>query len=108
MSIKVTFTEEEILSTSNYYDMGKKVHDRFWQAKRDLEGPPIDDEHFALTINEDGLVTSINRSEDYDVCIVCGKKTPYLKTTNINFRIGYIEGAGQTCPNSNDCGINLS
>jgi hypothetical protein len=75
MSIKITFTEEEILSTSNYYDMGKKVHDRFWQAKRDLEGPRIDDEHVGLTINEDGLVTAIHRPDDYDTCIVCGKKT---------------------------------
>jgi hypothetical protein len=104
MSIKITFTEEEILSTSNYYDMGKKVHDRFWQAKRDQEGPQIDDEHVGLTINEDGLVTDIHRPDDYDTCIVCGKITPYLKSTNINLRYGYIEGAGQTCPNPENCG----
>ena len=96
MSIKITFTEEEILSTSNYYDMGKKVHDRFWQAQRDLEGPQFDDEHVGLTINEDGLVTSINRSDDYDTCVVCGKKSPYLKSTNINYRYGYVEGLGKS------------
>jgi len=104
MSIKITVTEEEVLGTPNYYDMGKKVHDRFWQAKRDQEGPRIDDEHVGLTINEDGLVTSINRPDDYDTCIVCGKITPYLKSTNINLRYGYIEGAGQTCPNPENCG----
>jgi len=103
MSIKITFTEEEILSTSNYYEMGKKVHDRFWQAKRDLEGPQIDDEHVGLTINEDGLVTAIHRPDDYDTCIVCGKITPYLKSTNINLRYGYIEGAGQACPHPDNC-----
>jgi hypothetical protein len=104
MSIKITVTEEEVLGTPNYYEMGKKVHDRFWQAKRDQEGPQIDDEHFGFTINEEGLVTSINRPDDYDTCIVCGKITPYLKSTNINLRYGYIEGAGQTCPNPENCG----
>jgi hypothetical protein len=104
MSIKITVTEEEVLGTPNYYDMGKKVHERFWQAKRDQEGPQIDDEHVGLTINEDGLVTAIHRPDDYDTCIVCGKITPYLKSTNINLRYGYIEGAGQTCPNPENCG----
>ena len=97
MSIKIIFTEEEILSTSNYYDMGKKVHDRYWQARRDLEGPQIDDEHVRLTINEDGLVTAINRPEDYDTCVVCGKKTPYLRSTHIDMRFFYVEGSGQLC-----------
>jgi hypothetical protein len=103
MSIKITFTEEEILSTPNYYDMGNKVHNRLWEAKRDLEGPRIDDEHVGLTINEDGMVTAIHRPEEYDTCVVCGKITPYLKSTNINLRDGYIEGAGQTCPHPNNC-----
>jgi hypothetical protein len=97
MSIKITFTEEEILSTSNYYEMGKKVHDRFWQAKRDLEGPRIDDEHVGLTINEDGLVTAIHRPDDYDTCVVCGKITPYLRSTHIDTRFFYVEGSGQLC-----------
>lgn len=103
MSIKITITEEEVLGTPNYYDMGKKVHDKFWQAKRDLEGPQIDDEHVGLTINEDGLVTAINRSEDYDECVMCGKKTPYPKTMSIHQRYGYVEGGGQGCFQPHNC-----
>jgi len=35
----------------------------------------------------------------YEDCIMCGKKTTVSKTTHIDFRDGYIEGAGQLCPN---------
>lgn len=131
MSIQVTFTEEEILSTPNYYDMGKKVHDRFWQARRDSEGPQHDDEHFGMIIGDDGLVKSIIRpficsvcgedtsevdydylvgydhlgcilkvekeENEYDKCVICGKETPYLRTTHIDLRAGYVEGGGQGC-----------
>jgi hypothetical protein len=83
--------------------MGKKVHDRYWQTKRDIEGPPMDDEHVGLTINEDGLVTAINRPDDYDTCVICGKKSPYLKTTDINYRNGYVEGGGQGCFHPENC-----
>lgn len=33
----------------------------------------------------------------YETCIQCGDITDVLKTTHIDFRIGYIEGAGQLC-----------
>ena len=35
-----------------------------------------------------------------DTCILCGKETPYDFETHIDFRTGYIEGAGQLC---SDC-----
>lgn len=35
--------------------------------------------------------------EIYETCIMCGKVTPVLKTTHIDYRTGYIEGAGQLC-----------
>ena len=35
--------------------------------------------------------------EEYDVCVSCGKTTSYTKTDNIEYRSGYIEGAGQLC-----------
>jgi hypothetical protein len=100
MSFQVIVTEKEILDTPNYFELGKLINNKYWQAKRDSEGPQIDDEHFGLTIDENGLVTSINRPDDHEDCVLCGKKTPYLKSTNINFRRGYVEGAGQLC---SDC-----
>jgi hypothetical protein len=38
--------------------------------------------------------------EEFDIfetCIQCGVETDTLKTTHIDFRTGYIEGAGQLC-----------
>jgi hypothetical protein len=56
--------------------------------------------HVPLTIGEDGLVTSVgNSNEIYETCIMCGCKTETLKTTHIDFRYGYVEGAGQLCRN---------
>ena len=97
MSFQIIVTEKEILETPNYFELGKLVNNKYWQAKRDLEGPQFDDEHVGLTINEDGLVTSINRPDDYDTCVVCGKKSPYLRSTHIDMRFFYVEGSGQLC-----------
>ena len=35
--------------------------------------------------------------EIYEDCIMCGKKTTTLKTTHVDFRYGYVDGAGQMC-----------
>jgi len=32
-----------------------------------------------------------------DKCIMCGKETAYDFETHVDFRTGYIEGAGQLC-----------
>jgi hypothetical protein len=138
MSINVILTEKEVLDTPNDAILGRLVRNKFWQARRDQEGPQYDDEHFGLTIGEDGLVKSINRpftcsicGEDtseidydylvgydhlgcllkeeevrpdaFDKCVICGKESPYLQSTNIESRVGYIVGAGQTCFTPNEC-----
>jgi hypothetical protein len=134
MSIKVTVTEEEILARPNHYKLGELVQHKYWQARRDSEGPQFDDEHFELTIDEEGLVTSLNKSwtcsickqdtseidydylvgydhlkcvlegqTEYDKCVSCGKETPYTKSTHIDLREGYVEGAGQGCYQPKEC-----
>ncbi len=56
------------------------------------------EQHVPLTIDENNNVTSVgNHNELYEDCILCGDKTTTLKTTHIDFRTGYIEGAGQLC-----------
>lgn len=35
--------------------------------------------------------------EEKDKCISCGVETPYNKSTHIDMRKNYIEGAGQLC-----------
>lgn len=65
----ITITEEEILNTPNYYKLGELVSRKYW-----IE------------------------NNEFDTCVICGNITPYLKSTHIDYRIGYVEGAGQTCP----------
>ena len=51
-----------------------------------------------LTINEDGLVTSVgNQDSIYETCVLCGAKTDVKITTHIDYRYGYVEGCGQCC-----------
>jgi len=138
MSINVILTEKEVLDTPNDAILGRLVRNKFWQARRDQEGPQHDDEHFGLTIGEDGLVKSINRPftcsicggdtseidydylvgydhlgcllkeeevrpDAFDKCVICGKETPYLRSTHIDLREGYVEGGGQGCYQPNIC-----
>jgi hypothetical protein len=148
MSIKVTVTEKEILETPNDSQLGELTRNKYWQARRDHEGPQYDDEHFSMVIGDDGLVKSIIRpytcsicggntsgieydylvgydhlgcvldeengivnieeesdeSLHYDHCVICGKETPYLRSTHIDLREGYVEGGGQGCYQPNICG----
>jgi hypothetical protein len=71
--------------------------------------------HVPLQIDENNLVTKVGHdmggsyeikeavqlelfpNDIYEQCILCGKETTTLKTTHVDFRTGYIEGAGQLC-----------
>jgi hypothetical protein len=139
MSIKVTLTEKEILDTPNDSMLGELTRNKYWQARRDHEGPQYDDEHFGMVIGDDGLVKSIIRpytcsicggdtseidydylvgydhlgcvlkveeetkEDEYDKCVICGKESPYLRSTHIDLRTGYVEGGGQGCFQPNNC-----
>ena len=139
MSIIVKIMGEEILNTPNDSALGELVRNKYWQERRNQEGPPTDDEHFYLNIGEDGLVKSIHRPwtcsvcggdtsevdydylvgfdhlgcvlkkeqkldpNSYDKCVICGKETPYLVSTDIHHRVGYVEGGGQGCYQPNQC-----
>lgn len=57
-------------------------------------------QHVPLFINDDGLVSSVGEqksNEIYETCIICGAKTNVLISTHIDYRYGYVEGAGQCC-----------
>jgi hypothetical protein len=41
--------------------------------------------------------------DSYDKCVICGKETPYLRSTHIDLRTGYVEGGGQGCYQPNEC-----
>ena len=140
MDITVTLTQEEILNRPNDYDLGEYVRNKFWQERRNQEGPPVDDEHFMMEINPDGTVKRIikpwvcsicgqdtsNIEYDYlvgfdhlacvlngdpkmdekDKCVICGQESPYLRSTNIYDRVGYVEGGGQGCFQPHICDKN--
>ena len=60
------------------------------------------EQHVPLNIDENGLVTSVGKKQKdefdiYETCIMCGEETTTLKTTHVDFRYGYVEGAGQMC-----------
>jgi hypothetical protein len=137
MSITVTLTGEEILNNPNDFSLGEYVRKKYWQERRNQEGPPMDDEHFILDIAPDGSVKKIIRPwtcsicgkdtseveydylvgydhlgcvlqgdpkmDEKDRCVICGQETPYLRSTNINDRIGYVEGGGQGCYQPHIC-----
>ena len=96
--MNITITKEEILNTPNDMELGALVRNKMWQEDRNQRGPQYDDEHFGLIIGDDGLVTAIVRPDEiYEKCIMCGKKTDIQKSTHIDYRVGYVEGAGQLC-----------
>jgi hypothetical protein len=39
----------------------------------------------------------MEKLELYEKCVMCGVETTILKTTHIDFRYGYVDGAGQLC-----------
>ncbi len=39
----------------------------------------------------------MEKLELYEKCIMCGVETTILKTTHVDFRYGYVDGAGQLC-----------
>jgi hypothetical protein len=61
----------------------------------------MDEQHVPLNIDENGLVTSVGKQKDefdiYETCVMCGEETTTLKTTHVDFRYGYVDGAGQLC-----------
>lgn len=38
------------------------------------------------------------KENEFDHCVLCGVETIYKRSTHVDMRLGYIEGAGQLCP----------
>ena len=79
MDLNIIITESEILNTPNDVSLGELARSKYWDKRNELEK--------IFDIDPDS----------FDICILCGRETPYLKSTNISDRIGYVEGAGQGC-----------
>ncbi len=106
--MNIIITKEEIFDNPNDAELGRLVRNKYWQEERNQRGwvqHQSDDEHFGLVIGDDGLVKSIIRNDEYEKCVMCGESVPYLKSTHIDRRVGYIEGAGQLCKECYEKGV---
>ncbi len=74
--MRITISELEITLHPNDMDLGTYVRSKWMDAKSEFEK---------------------------DRCIKCGKLSPYKITDPIENRIGYVEGAGQSCFQPNNC-----
>ena len=62
------------------------------------------DSDYLVGFDHLGCLIKNSKESEKDKCVMCGKETPYDITTNINLRVGYIEGGGQGCYQPNVCG----
>lgn len=46
------------------------------------------------------------KENETEYCVLCGDKTPYVKSDNINIRKYFVEGVGQLCPMC-DCKLDI-
>jgi hypothetical protein len=84
--MNILITEDEIKNNPNYYELGKLVSRKYWEVKGSEDSKNL-----------------IMSEDNYDMCIICGEKTPYRYSQDISSRIGYVEGAGQGCYNPIKC-----
>jgi hypothetical protein len=91
MSIKLKITEKEILDKPNDAELGSYIRRKYLIQKE--------------TIKRDIDILSLGQIQDDEpeVCLVCGKISPYIKSTHIDMRTGFIEGVGQGCFTPGNC-----
>lgn len=97
MSIKITITEEEILARPNHYELGEFIQQKYWEVTRNQKDTKVDNEKSWIGST---IWTTL---EEFDCCVICGKESPYTKSTHIDLRTGYVEGVGQGCFNPENC-----
>jgi hypothetical protein len=91
MSIKIKITEEEILSKPNDSELGSYIRTKYIVLKDSLKH------------EKDVLSLGQIPDDEPDMCLICGQSSPYSKSTHIDFRVGYIRGAGQGCFTPGNC-----
>lgn len=93
-SMDILIKEEEILANPNYYKLGEMISKRYWHMKKSI------DDTVSVRISPEYV------SEDgFDLCVICGKKSPYYSHASVDLRVGYIDGAGQSCFQPTKCDI---
>jgi hypothetical protein len=91
MEIKIKITEQEILDKPNDAELGSYVRKIYMV----LQG--------SLKQEVDILSLGQIPDDEPEKCLICGKFSPYVKSTHIDMRVGYIEGGGQGCFMPTNC-----
>ena len=91
MSIKLKITEKEILDKPNDAELGSYIRRKYLVQKE--------------TMKRDVDILSLGQipDDEPDRCLICSQLSPYSKSTHIDFRVGYIRGAGQGCFTPDNC-----
>ena len=118
--LKVGYTNEDyqiFLDSLNYeYEDGWGTQelygnvwltDNTWYSRGECDGSEWWEYHKCPDVS-DGCNQEVEIPKEIDlskkdVCVICGKDTPYTIETHIYNRIGYIEGTGQGCHNPIIC-----
>ena len=129
MSLKVILTENEILKIPNDYELGGHVRQKMCEISQDFKYGRGSDKNYEThphkkspwvcsicgesTEEIDGKYLQgydhikcklmVDKNVEYDHCVICGKQSPYTRSTHIDYRIGYVEGSGQGCFQANIC-----
>lgn len=91
MGIKIKITEQEILDKPNDAELGSYVRNKY-MVQQELMKQEID----TLSLGQ-------IPDDEPERCLVCGKFSPYVRSTHIDMRIGYITGLGQGCFMPTNC-----
>jgi hypothetical protein len=103
--MNIVITEDEIKKTPNYYELGKLVSQKYWSYINNKESilPAVNIMDYG--IKESTINSKYVTDDGFDMCVICGKKTPYHYSDNIQNRFGYVEGVGQGCYKPEICKI---
>lgn len=91
MEIKIKITEEEIIGKPNDNELGSYIRRKYMVQKESLKQ--------GIDILSLGQIPD----DEPEICLVCGKFSPYVRSTHVDMRIGYISGAGQGCFMPTNC-----
>lgn len=110
--IKICITEKEISERPNDFELGEFIRAKYWELKGIADqNPGIDNSigeklsriNYKLPKPEEQNEKKQTQLCSKDLCVICGKESPYLVSTHIDLRIGYVEGAGQGCFQPHTC-----
>ncbi len=87
--MKIEITEKEIIDNPNYYKLGELVFKKYWEQKNKV----VESYKSLDYVSDDG----------FDLCIICGQKSPYYSHANVELRVGYVDGVGQGCYHPSKC-----